>query len=74
MYNNIFVLYNIYDGEMRMVAWEIFLLGAGNLMRSNFDHLNLFESKKNVYWTVNIKQQLKLKLVWPVCTKILKLK
>ena len=74
MYDNIFVIYNIYEEEMGKSAWEIFLLGAGNLMRSNFDHLNLFESKKNVYWTVNIKQQLKLKLVWPVCTKILKLK
>ena len=74
MYDNIFVIYNIYEEEMGKFAWEIFLLGAGNLMRSNFDHLNLFESKKNVYWTVNIEQQLKLKLVWPVCTKILKLK
>ena len=55
MYDNIFVIYNIYEEEMGKSAWEIFLLGAGNLMRSNFDHLNLFESKKNVYWTVNIE-------------------
>ena len=44
MYNNIFVIYNIYDGEMGMVAAEVFLLGAGNLMRSDFDLLNLFQS------------------------------
>ena len=44
MYNNIFVIYNIYDGEMGMVAWEIFLLGAGDLMRSAFDLLNLFQN------------------------------
>ena len=44
MYNNIFLIYNIYDGEMGMVASEVFLLGAGNLMRSDFDLLNLFQS------------------------------
>ena len=44
MCNNIFVIYNIYDGEMGMVASEVFLLGAGNLMRSDFDLLNLFQS------------------------------
>ena len=25
-------------------AWKIFLLGGGNLTRSDFDHLNLFQS------------------------------
>ena len=44
MYNNIFVIYNIYDGGMEMVAWEIFLLGAGNLTRSDFDLMNIFQS------------------------------
>ena len=43
MYNNIFVIYNIYDGEMGMVAWDIFLLGAGNLTKSDFGPLNLFQ-------------------------------
>ena len=44
MYNNIFVTYNIYDGEMGKSARGIFLLGAGSLMRNNFDHLNRFQS------------------------------
>ena len=44
MYNNIFVIYNIYDGEMGMVAWGIFLVHAGTLTRSDFDLLNLFQS------------------------------
>ena len=35
MYNNIFVIYNIYDGEMGMVARDIFLLGARNLAKSD---------------------------------------
>ena len=48
MYNNIFVLYNIYDREMGMVAWDIFLLGTGNLMRSEFDLSNLFKAKNNI--------------------------
>ena len=41
MYNNIFVICNIYHREMGMVSWESFLLGAGNLMRSDFDLLKL---------------------------------
>ena len=41
---NIFVIYNIYDGKMGMVALEIFLLCAGNLARIDFDLLNLFQS------------------------------
>ena len=44
MYNNIFVIFNIYDEEMGKSARDIFLLGAGNLMRSDFDHLNLYQS------------------------------
>ena len=44
MYNNIFVIYNIYDREMGMVAWDIFLLGTGNLMKSDFNLSNLFQS------------------------------
>ena len=44
MYNDIFVIHNIYDREMGKSASEIFLLGAGNLIRSDFDHFNLFQS------------------------------
>ena len=45
MYNNIFVIYNIYDEGMEKVCLrDFFLLGAGNLTRSDFDHLNLFQS------------------------------
>ena len=43
MYNKIFVIYYMYDGEMGVVAWEIFLLDAANLIRSGFDLLNLFQ-------------------------------
>ena len=74
MYIDIFVLCNMekWDGEMGMVAWEIFLLGAENLIKSDFDLLNLFQSQKQ--HSVNIEHQLKLKLVWPVCTRSMKLK
>ena len=48
-----------------MEKWEWllknFLLCAGNLMRSNFDLLNLFQSQKP--HSVNIEHQLKLKLL-----------
>ena len=37
-----FVIYDIYDGEMGKSASETFLFGAGNLVRSDFEHLNLF--------------------------------
>ena len=42
MYNNIFVIYDIYDEEMGNSASETFSFCAGNLVRSDFDHLNLF--------------------------------
>ena len=48
MHNNTFVIYNIYDGEMGMVAWDIFLLHAVNLTRSDFDLLNIFKAKNNI--------------------------
>ena len=45
MYNNIFVIYNISDEGVRNICLrDFFLLGAGNLMRSDFDHLNLSQS------------------------------
>ena len=48
MYNNIFVIYNIYDEGMGKLCWRDFLLGVGNLMRNDFDHLNLFKTKNNI--------------------------
>ena len=40
--------------------WGIFLSGGGNLTRSDFDHLNLFQSYKQHF--VNIENRLKSKL------------
>ena len=50
-----------------MLRGDFFSLGGANL-RSNFDHLNLFQSKKQ--HSVNIEQQLKLKLAWLVCKRL----
>ena len=58
MYNNIFVIYNIFDGEMGMVAWEIFLLHAGNLTRSDFEPFSKLKPTFCKYWT-----SIKIKIV-----------
>ena len=42
---------------------EIFLLGGGNLTRSDFDHSNLFQSQKQ--HSVNIEHCLKSKSLNP---------
>ena len=47
---------------------EIFLLDAGNLMRSDFVHSHLFP-KLNKQNSVNIENELKSKLVWLVDTE-----
>ena len=39
------------------------LYGVGDLRRSNFDHLNFFQSQKQ--HSVNIEHRLKSKLTWP---------
>ena len=43
-----------------------------NLIMSDFDHSDLFQSKKQ--HSVNIENWLKSKLAWPVCTKSMNLK
>ena len=53
-------------------AGGIFLSGGGNLRRSNFDDLNLFQSQKQL--SINTEHQLKSKLAWPTHTKSMKLK
>ena len=45
------------DGKF---CWGDFLSGGGNLTRSDFDHLNLFQNYKQ--HSVNIEHLLKLKL------------
>ena len=45
----------------------IFLSACGNLTRSDFDNLNLFQSQKQ--HSINSENRLKSKLAWPVCAK-----
>ena len=57
---------------MEIIAWEIFLLGAGNLIKSGFEHFELFSKLKGKFykhWT-----SIKIKVVWPVCVRRMKLK
>ena len=49
---------------------ETFLLGGGNITKSEFDHSNLFRSQKQ--HSVNIKHWLQSKLACPVYTKSMK--
>ena len=60
-------------GRIRNFPGEvIFLLGGGNLRRSDFDCWNLFQNYKQL--SVNTERQLKSKLALPVCPKSIKLK
>ena len=47
-------------GENGKFCWGFFLFGGGNLRRSDFDHLNLFQSLKQ--HSVHIDHHLKSKL------------
>ena len=35
---------------MEIIAWEIFLLGAGNLIKSGFEHFKLFSKLKATFY------------------------
>ena len=48
----------VVDGEWKILLGWIFLSGGGHLRRSAFDHLNLYQSKKQ--YSVNTEHQLKL--------------
>ena len=56
MYNNISVIYNIYDGKIGMVAWEIFLLPAGNLTNGEwfwpFEPFSKLKATFCKYWAL----------------------
>ena len=51
-------------GGSEILLRGIFLLDGGNLRKSNLDHLNLFQSWKQL--SVNTEHKLKSKLAWPV--------
>ena len=44
-------------GENVKISWGLFLLGGGDLTRSDFDHLNFFQSLKQ--HSVHIDHHLK---------------
>ena len=52
-------------GKMDKLAKGDFVLGCGNLMRSDFDHSNLFEAKNNIVKVLKIdKNQITMAFVY----------